>query len=145
MKALRVATAARAGTDGAGATAAVLRWQGAGEPRVVVRRLPRHDKVPPAYRALLLGLWEARRAGASALVISTDDAEVMAQVEGTQPPPPEAVGSYLQVRALLNAFRSAAVRYVAPVRNQEAAFAAAAAGHARRPVYADLPLWAAAS
>jgi hypothetical protein len=116
-------------------------------PRTVVRGLRKGDPVPPAYRALLLALWEARRLGARALTLSTDNADVVTQLLGTVPPPPEAVGAYLQVRALRNAFRSVAVEWRTPVHGGDAALAAAAAGARAcpaQPVCTDLPLWAAA-
>ncbi len=143
--ALHVTTAAYAASDARCAVSAVLRWDGDDAPRIVVRRLRRQDRVPPAYRALLLALWDARRSGARALVVSTDDAEVASQLAGNVPPPAGAIGPYLQVRALLNAFGSAEIRFVARERNYEAIAAAAAAIDPRRPVYADLPLWRAAS
>ncbi len=142
---LHVTTAAYAGSDGRTVVSAVFRWEGDDPPRIVVRRVRRRDTVPPAYRALLLALWDARRSGARALVVSTDDAEVASQIAGDVPPPAGAIGPYLQVRALLHAFRFAEVRCVARERNDEAIAAAAAAIDPRRPVYADLPLWRAAS
>ncbi len=145
MRTLHISTAAFATSNGRSAVAAVLRWDRIGEPRIVVRRLQRGDRVPPGYRALALGLWEARRAGARMVELSIDDAEVVAQVQGIEPPPAGAIGPYLQVRALLNAFRRARVRYAAAAPNQDASAAAASALRPRPPAYADLPLWAAAS
>jgi hypothetical protein len=142
---LHVTTAAYAASGARIAVSAVFRCEGDDAPRIVVRRVRRQDTVPPAYRALLLALWDARRSGARALVVSTDDAEVASQIAGDVPPPAGAIGPYLQVRALLHAFRFAEVRCVARERNYEAIAAAAAAIDPRRPVYADLPLWRAAS
>lgn len=151
---LHAATAVRADTRGRAAIAVVLRWdEGTGPrdetrgPRTVVRRLRKGDPVPPAYRALLLALWEARRLGARVLILSTDDADVASQLRGTAQPTPEAVVAYLQVRALLNAFRSVAVEWQTHAHGGDAALAAASAGaggRLARPVYTDLPLWAAA-
>ncbi len=145
IDALHVATAVRPRGDGSVMLAAVLRWNGTATPKVVVRRQREADPIGAVYRAMLLGLAEARRAGARALVLYTDDTGVAAQLEGIERPPAGALGPYLQVRALLNAFRSARVRYVETPATQEAVFAASAAFHSRRPAYADLPLWAAAS
>ncbi len=145
IDALHVATAVRRRGGGGVMLAAVLRWNGTGAPRVVVRRERETDLAVATYRALLLGLGEARRAGARALVLYAGDASVAAQLEGTEPPPAGTLGPYLQVRALLNAFRSASVRHVETMAGEEAVFAAAAAFHSRRPAYSDLPLWAAAS
>lgn len=140
-----VSTAAYVAPDGRAAVAAVLRAPGADRPRIVVRRLRRGDGVPAAYRALLVALWEARRSGARRLVVSTDDADVAAQLAGQAAPPAEAVGLYLQVRALLHAFAAAEVRYLAREHNFEAVAAAAAAADHRQPACVDLPLWRAAS
>jgi hypothetical protein len=142
---LRISTAAYAAPDGRAAVAAVARTPEADRPRIVVRRLRRGDRVPAAYRALLVALWDARRSGARLLVVSTDDPDVAAQLAGQTPPAPEAVAPYLQVRALLHAFANAEVRYLAREHNFEAVAAAAAAVSARRPACADLPLWKAAS
>jgi hypothetical protein len=142
---LRVSTAAYATPDGRAAVAAVVRTPEADRPRIVARRLRRGDGAPPAYRALLVALWDARRAGARRLVVSTDDPDVAAHLAGQAPPPVEAVGAYVQVRALLHAFAFAEVRYLAREHNFEAVAAAAAAVGHRQPACADLPLWRAAS
>lgn len=142
---LLVSTAAYAVPDGRTAVAAVFRSEGNDQPRIVVRRLTRTDTVPPAYRALLLALWDAQRIGARRLVVSTDDIEVAAQLDGEAPPAVEAVGPYLQVRALLRSFAFAEIRYIERERNFEAIAAAAAAVEHRQPVCQDLPLWRAAS
>jgi len=145
MRTLHATTAGRAAPGLRGTIAVVLRWKGSDVPRIVVRRLRRHDPVPPVYRALLLALWEARRMGARALVLGTDDADVAAQLTGGGSPPPEAIGPYLQIRALLHAFRSVEVRCVTPGGDRDAATAAAVAEHPGQPVYTDLPLWACAA
>jgi len=142
---LHVGTAARARANGGVTSAVVLRWGDTGPPRVIVRRQREGDITAAAYRAVVLGLVEARRVRAREVIIYADDADVVAQLDGTERPPAAVLGLYLQVRALLNAFRSAHVRHSAARPNQEAVFAAAAALHRRRPVYTDLPLWAAAS
>ena len=148
IRTLYVATAGRPSADGRTALAVVSRWEGDGESRRVVRRVPRCDPVTAAYRALLLGLWVARRKGARAVVVGTDDAEVAAQVNGAAAPPPDAIGLYVQVRALRNAFEAAQVVVRDPASDPDgeaAVFAAAAAGTTRHPGYADLPLWATAT
>jgi len=142
---LHVSTAAYALPDGRTAVAAVFRVEGDDRPRIVVRRLTRTDTAPPAYRALLLALWDAQRMGARRLAVSTDDVEVAAQLDGAAPPAVEAVGPYLQVRALLRSFAFAEIRYIERERNFEAIAAAAAAVEHRQPVCQDLPLWRAAS
>jgi ribonuclease HI len=147
---LRVATAARPVPGNRTAIAAVLRWEGADASRTIVRRLPRCEAAQGVYRALLLGLWEARRAGARQVAIVTDDADVVAQVAAGDAPPADAIGLFLQVRALRNAFletRIEARDALMDVDLAAAQFAAAAAGSARRAAYGykDLPLWAAAA
>lgn len=154
MRTLHASTAVSTDLRGRPAVAAVLRWDGDAKPpgegpgpRTVVRRLRQNDPVPPAYRALLLALWEARRLGARALILSTDDAEVAAQITGTGPPHADAVGAYLQVRAMLNAFRSVALLWHTQAHGGDAALASAAAGapgRAAQPACTDLPLWAGA-
>jgi hypothetical protein len=142
---LHAAAAGRAVPGARGAIAAVLRWERNDSPHIIVRRLRRNDPVPPAYRALLLALWEARRMGARGVVLGIDDADVMTQLAEGGTPPPEAIGPYLQIRALLHAFRSAEVRHLTPGWDRDAALAADAAEHPGQPVCADLPLWACAA
>lgn len=142
---LHVATAGSVTPGRAGVVAAALRWDGDPHSRVVVRRLRRGERTPPAYRAVLLALWEARRMGARAVVVGTDDADAAERLSGSGSPPPEATVAWLQIRALLHAFRSAEVRYLPPGRDPDAARAAAAVAHRGQPVYTDLPLWAAAA
>lgn len=150
---LLAAAATRAEPVGRTAAAAVLRWQGSeAPPRVVVRRLARADPAPPAYRAVLLALWEARRLRARAVVLFTDDAGVASQVSGTQAPPEGALGPYLQIRALMHAFRWVEIRHPVPACDRDAIAAArtpvSTVSHREKPgsgLFTDLPLWAAAS
>jgi hypothetical protein len=137
---LHIAAAVRPGARGA-TSAAILRWEGAESSRIIARRWGEEDLTAAAYRAIVLGLLEARRLRAHAVVVSVEDAGVVAQLDGRAPPPP-ALGLYLQVRALLNAFRSARVRHGA--RPAEGG-ASDAASLDRRRACTDLPLWAAAS
>ncbi len=145
MRRLHAATAGRADLGGRGAIAAVLHWDGSESSRIIVRRLRRNDQVPPAYRAMLLALWEARRMGARELVLATDDADVAAGLNGAGVPTGDATVPYLQIRALLHAFRSAEVRHLTPGWDRDATTAAEAASHPDRPVCTDLPLWACAA
>lgn len=142
---LRVATVARRGPGGRSAAAAVLRWEGRHEARAIVRRLHPFDNTPPAYRALLLGLWRARRMGAHDLHLILEDPEVLGQLEGRDAVPTEAMVPWLQVRALLNAFRSVefgALLTEGDPDHARAAAAAAAALNPPQPWWSDLPLWA---
>lgn len=141
MRALHVAVAS-AVWNTRRAVAAVLRWDAEDESKTVVRCLEQDDSAPAGYRALVLGLWEARRAGAKLLDVAVDTPEVAAQVEGTEEPAVEVIGPYLQVRALLNAFDRVRIRHVLTPSVQRAANAAAVAVRPR-PRYTDLPLWVA--
>lgn len=148
MRTLRAATAGQAAPGARGAVAAVLRWEDGGPPRVVVRRIRRGEVVPPAYRAVLLAMWEARRMGARSLVLGCDDPEIIAQISGRAAPPPCAVGPYLQARALVNAFRSVRIERLLPASDPDAALAAEEVVARLGPasvLFTDLPLWAAAS
>jgi hypothetical protein len=144
---MRAAAVARSGPGGRTTLAVVLRWETGGGSQTVVRRR-RGDPVGASYRALLAALWEARRMGARAVVLGTEEAGIPAQLAGTAPPPPAgAMGVYLQVRALLNAFSAARVETLPPQSPDlvAAECAAATAGAPGRWSYADLPLWAAAA
>ena len=142
---LHVAAAARTRADGSLASAVVLQWDGNGARRVMTRAQQKGQLIGVSYRAVVQGLMEARRLRARAVIIYVDDAQVVAHLHGTERPPVEILGLYLQVRALMNAFRSADVRLSAAPARHEPIFAAAAALPARGHAYADLPLWAAAS
>ena len=141
MRTLHVAVAS-AGWDTRRAVAAVLRWDGGEESKTIVRCLEQDDSAPAGYRALVLGLWEARRAGAKFVDVAVDAPEVAAQVEGIEEPTVDVIGPYLQVRALINAFDRARIRHALSPYVQRAAKAAAVAVRPR-PRYADLPLWVA--
>jgi len=143
MRMLHVA-AASADWNGRRAVAAILRWEGEDESKTVVRLLEPDDAAPLGYRALVLGLWEARRAGAKIVEVAIDAPDIAAQVEGAEEPPSDVIGPYLQVRALLNAFRQVRIRHVPSSHNQRAAATAALVVRPRLR-YADLPLWAAAA
>ncbi len=143
MRTLHVA-AASAGWNGRRAVAAVLRWEGEERSKIVVRCLERHDATPAGYRALVLGLWEARRAGAKLVNVAIHAPDVAAHLEGIQEPPVAVIGSYLQVRALLNVFQRVRMQYVSASHNRRAVAAALAAVRPRAR-YADLPLWMAAA
>ncbi len=77
-----------------------------------------------AYRGLLLGLWRAKKMGARRVRIYVDDGEVIAQLQGHGVIPPAFVGLYLQVRAMLNAYRWRTLQWIERSRNAEAALAA---------------------
>lgn len=149
MSELVVAVAARARslsrTGDRGVAAAHLRWPD-GTARTLVRHIRRDDPAPAAWRALLLGLWAARQAGARVVTLVLNDADLAAVLDGRADPPADAVVASLQSRALLNAFRSAAIRVGrGDDPDLQAAEFAAASGKAGCPGLAGLPLWSAAA
>ncbi len=77
-----------------------------------------------AYRALLAGLWRAKRTRAQRVRVYIDNADVVAQLQGHGAIPPTFVGLYLQVRAMLNAYRWRSLAWIDRTRNAEAALAA---------------------
>lgn len=91
----------------------------------VIRRAVRADsRIEAAYRALVHGLWRAKTAGARRIQAYTDDPGVVDQLTGRTEVPPELTGLYLQIRALLNAFRWSMVEFIPRERNVEAVLAA---------------------
>lgn len=107
--------------------------------RVVRRALRVESRAQAAYRALLHGVWRARSSGARQLRAYSDHQDVVAQVTGSADVPPELTGLYLQVRALLNAYRWSVVEYLPRERNAEAAIAAVEALDDEPPAH-DLDL-----
>jgi len=101
-------------------------------------------EVALGYRAILLGLWRARKLGAKHVEVFCDLTRVVDQVNGLAQVAPEFIGSYLQVKALLNAFRSSSVQAVSPEQNREAISLASTALNPIPPGVDDLPLWASA-
>jgi reverse transcriptase-like protein len=143
MRTLHAAAAGRA-VRGRAVCVVSLRWDSEEHGRVV-RRRPRHAHGSATHRATLLALWEARRLGARAVVVRTDDAALVAQFAGQEEVPPSELACYLQIRALANAFESAHIEYADATSDADmyAVTSALAAGAPRH--YADLPLWVAAA
>ncbi len=96
-----------------------------------------------AFRGIIIALWTARRFGSRRIVVHSDTPGVVARVNGEQDVEPDLVGPYLEVRALLHAYRSARVERDQVAWALEAAAVAASAhlGEAQDDVL-DLPLWA---
>jgi ribonuclease HI len=92
--------------------------------RVIRRAVRAGSPAEAAYRALLAGLWHARRAGARRARAYADHPEVVRQLNGDQDLPAELTGVYLQVRALMNAYRWCEVECLSREANAEAALAA---------------------
>jgi ribonuclease HI len=96
-----------------------------GQTTHVIRRAVRAGSpAEAAYRALLSGLWHARTAGTRRVRVYADHAEVVRQLNGDQDLPGELTGVYLQVRAMVNAYRWCELEYLPRELNVEAALAA---------------------
>jgi len=92
--------------------------------RVLRRAVMAGSPAEAAYRALLAGLWHARTAGARRVRVHADHTEVVGQLNGEQELPGELTGVYLQVRALMNAYRRCELEDLPREANAEAALAA---------------------
>lgn len=96
-----------------------------------------------AFRGILYALWNSRRLGARWVVVHSDNLGVVAQVNGEQEVDSALVGPYLEVRALLHAYRSARVEAGEMHWSREAQDAVEAARAGRgEDIIEDLPLWA---
>ena len=96
-----------------------------------------------AFRGILYALWNSRRLGARWVVVHSDNLGVVAQVNGEQEVDSALIGPYLEIRALLHAYRSARVEAGEMHWSREAQDAAEAARAGRgEDIIEDLPLWA---
>lgn len=140
-----------ASRDGRRAAGVVIRDAAGLTLRVFGRPLGVMPVDEAAYRAILRGLWTAKRLGARRARIFTEDPVVVGQLEGQAEVPSSLVGLYLQTKAMLNAYRWTSVEQVAREQNAEAALAAAdaldrgvAAGAGYDDDELEMPLWLAA-
>jgi hypothetical protein len=62
-----------------------------------------------AFRAMVYALWRVRRLNYRRVAVHADDPEAVAQVNGDLAVAPDAVGPYLQIRALMHLYRLASV------------------------------------
>ncbi len=92
--------------------------------RVMRRAVLAGSPAEAAYRAILTGLWHARAMGTRQIRAYVDSAEVVAQLRGEAEVPGELTGLYLQVRALMNAYRWSSVEHRSRALNAEAALTA---------------------
>lgn len=92
--------------------------------RVIRRAVVCASPQEASYRAILTGVWHARTAGTRRVRVFADQRDVVEQVNGDADLPGDLTGVYLQVRALLNAYRWSALEFVARESNVEAAVAA---------------------
>jgi Reverse transcriptase-like len=96
-----------------------------------------------AFRGILFALWNLRRLGSRWVVIHSDSADVVAQINGERDVEPAFVGPYLEVRALLHAYRGVSLKADETVWGRDAAaIAASSREHDIDDVIDDLPLWA---
>ncbi len=114
----------------------------------VVRRIGRRlpgvaSRDLASFRGILYALWNSRRLGSRWVVVHSDNPDVVAQINGTKDIDPALVGSYLEVRALLHAYKGARVEAGETTWGREAAaLAQDAREHDSDDIVEDLPLWA---
>jgi hypothetical protein len=103
--------------------------------------VPSHELA--VFRGILYALWNSRRFGVRYVVVHSDAPAVVQQVNGDRDVSGSLVGPYLEVRALLHAYREARVLADESARGREAAtIAAVALQHNTDDVVEDdLPLW----
>jgi ribonuclease HI len=104
--------------------------------QVIRRAVVAGSPLEAAYRAVLTGLWYARTTGARRVRVFADHPDAVRQLAGEAELPGELTGVYLQVRALMNAYRWSDLEFIARERNVEAALAAVEALDAE-PVMGD--------
>lgn len=116
--------------------------------RMMARPLGVASREEAAYRALLHALWKAKGLGARRVRVYSDHAAVVDQLVGQSEVPQPLVGLYLQIKAMLNAYRRSSLEWIDPRKNTEA-FLAAAEALDRGPALLQsdldevdlLPLW----
>lgn len=101
-----------------------------------------------AFRGIVYALWNSRRLGSRRVVVHCIDRDVVSQINGDHEVPEEFVGPYLEVRALLHAYRAARIEAgagAAEIFWQQAAqtLADAALDRDVDETVEDLPLWSA--
>ncbi len=117
-----------------------LRKVGRPLPGVTNRRLA-------AFRGIVYALWNSRRLGSRQVVVHCPDRDVVAQINGEVDVAEELVGPYLEVRALLHAYRAARVEPCPQGtgellwQSEAQALADAALDHDVDETVEDLPLW----
>lgn len=93
-----------------------------------------------AFRGIVLAFWTARRLGARAVVVHNDNPAVVKQITGEVEVAPALVGPYLQIRALMHAYRIARVQ-TDDLGGAREALAAAVRRREPHEFLDDLPLW----
>ncbi len=112
--------------------------------RRIGRTIPGVDNRDAAvFRGILYALWNSRRLGSREIIVHADTPEVVEQITGAREVDPAFVGPYLEIRALLHAYRAARVKVDGTGWGQEAATVAEAAReYDTDDTVEDLPLWA---
>ena len=108
------------------------------------RRLPASTRNLAAFQGILYALWNTRRLGTRRVVVHSDNPAVVAQINGDQEVDLDLIGPYLEVRALMHAYRSARVDTdQTGWGGQEARTTAEAAltSISTEVIIEDLPLW----
>jgi len=116
--------------------------------RKIGRTLPGTTTMSLAvFRGIVCALWNSRRLGARRVVVHCPDLDVAAQINGDREVDEEFVGPYLEVRALLHAYRAARIE-PGPATPNEMAWQRIAQSLADAPLdhdvdetVEDLPLW----
>jgi hypothetical protein len=135
--------------DGRTGTGVVFVDQAGRALRKIGRALPGvTDRGLAAFHGIVYALWNSRRLGSRRVVVHCAEHEVVAQINGETEVLEQFVGPYLEVRALLHAYRAARVepctRGTGELLWQDEAQALAnvAVDHAVDETIEDLPLWA---
>jgi Reverse transcriptase-like len=106
------------------------------------KTLPHADRDQAVFHGVLAALWEARRLGTRAVAVHVDDPQIVAQINGEEQVAWDLVGPYLQVRALLHAYRDGRVEADFLGWGPAAIAVAEAALRGAGDAVDDLPLWA---
>jgi ribonuclease HI len=149
VQAVEIYTSIALGNDRA-ALGVVIRDSDGQTLRVVGRTLGPASADVVAYRAVLHGVWTAKRLGVRRIRVLTEHPKIVAQLAGDAEVPADLIGLYLQTKAMLNAYRWSTVELIPREQNAAAALVAAEALE-REPVAAadeddldPLPLWVSA-
>ncbi len=106
------------------------------------RTLTHAERDRAVFQGILVALWAARRLGTRAVVVHVDHSQVVAQINGEQRVAWDLVGPYLQVRALLHAYRDSRVEADLLDWGPAAIAIVEAALRPSDDAIDDLPLWA---
>ncbi len=80
--------------------------------RIPIERIAHGAGAAPSllsFRGIIYALWKARRLGYRRVAVHSDDPAAVAQINGERDVDPDAVGSYLEARALMHLYTSARI------------------------------------